>query len=96
MQTCFVYYESLKRALKTKTIYGYRCDERLKTSFLFSLFFHSRCEMEGILDLHEALSALVFFGVHARRVDSSTLVFSLSSHRYPYIVFVFSVRFNDS
>ena len=26
-----VYYESLKRALKTKTIYGYRCDERLKT-----------------------------------------------------------------
>ncbi len=36
------------------------------------------------------------FGVHARRVDSSTLVFSLSSHRYPYIVFVFSARFNDS
>ena len=28
----FVYYESLKRALKTKTIYGYRCDERLKTN----------------------------------------------------------------
>ena len=27
-----VYYESLKRALKTKTIYGYRCDERLKTN----------------------------------------------------------------
>ena len=26
-----VYYESLKRTLKTKTIYGYRCDERLKT-----------------------------------------------------------------
>ena len=26
-----VYYESLKRELKTKTIYGYRCDERLKT-----------------------------------------------------------------
>ena len=25
-------YESLKRALKTKTIYGYRCDERLKTN----------------------------------------------------------------
>ena len=25
-----VYYESLKRALTTKTIYGYRCDERLK------------------------------------------------------------------
>ena len=24
-----VYYESLKRELKTKTIYGYRCDERL-------------------------------------------------------------------
>ena len=34
--------------------------------------------------------------LHARRVDSSTLVFSLSSHRYPYIVFVFSARFNDS
>ena len=29
-----VYYESLKRALKTKTIYGYRCDERLKTDCL--------------------------------------------------------------
>ncbi len=28
----FVYYESLKRALKTKTIYGYRCDERIKTN----------------------------------------------------------------
>ena len=27
----FVYYESLKRELKTKTIYGFRCDERLKT-----------------------------------------------------------------
>ena len=27
-----VYYESLKRAVKTKTIYGYRCDERLKTN----------------------------------------------------------------
>jgi hypothetical protein len=27
-----VYYESLKRAIKTKTIYGYRCDERLKTN----------------------------------------------------------------
>ena len=27
-----VYYESLKRALKTKTIYGYRCDGRLKTN----------------------------------------------------------------
>ncbi len=27
-----VYYESLKRKLKTKTIYGYRCDERLKTN----------------------------------------------------------------
>ena len=26
----FVYYESLKRELKTKTVYGCRCDERLK------------------------------------------------------------------
>ena len=26
-----VYYESLKRELKTKTIYGFQCDERLKT-----------------------------------------------------------------
>ena len=25
----FVYHESLKRELKTKKIYGYRCDERL-------------------------------------------------------------------
>jgi hypothetical protein len=28
----FVYYESLNRELKTKTAYGYRCDERLKTN----------------------------------------------------------------
>ena len=28
-----VYYESLKRELKTKPIYGFRCDERLKTKF---------------------------------------------------------------
>ena len=34
--------------------------------------------------------------VHARRVDSSTLVFSLSSHRNSYIGFVFSSRFDDS
>ena len=27
-----VYYESLKRTLKTKSIYGYRYDERLKTN----------------------------------------------------------------
>ena len=27
-----VYYESLKPELKTKTTYGYRCDERLKTN----------------------------------------------------------------
>ena len=26
-----VYYESLKREIQTKTIYGFRCDERLKT-----------------------------------------------------------------
>ena len=30
--TIVVYSESLKRDLKTKTIYGYRCDERLKTN----------------------------------------------------------------
>ena len=34
--------------------------------------------------------------VHARRVNSSTLVCSLSSHRNSYIGFVFSSRFNDS
>ena len=28
----FVHYEPLKRVLKTKSIYGYRCDERLKTN----------------------------------------------------------------
>ena len=28
---CLVYYESLKRELKTKPIYEFRCDERLKT-----------------------------------------------------------------
>ena len=35
-------------------------------------------------------------GVHVRRVDSLTLVFNLSSHRYPYVVFVCISRFNDS
>ena len=29
---CVYYYESLKREVHTKTIYGYRCDERLKTN----------------------------------------------------------------
>ncbi len=33
---------------------------------------------------------------HARRVDSSALVFSLSSHRHSYIGLVFSSRFLDS
>ena len=33
---------------------------------------------------------------HTRRVDSSTLVCSLSSHRHSFIGFVFSSRFNDS
>ena len=32
LTSIFVYYESLKRALKTKTIYGYRYDERIKTN----------------------------------------------------------------
>ena len=32
MWVLVVYYESLKRELKTKTTYGYRCDERLKTN----------------------------------------------------------------
>jgi hypothetical protein len=34
--------------------------------------------------------------VYVRRVDSSTLVFSLSSHRHSFIVLVFSSRFIDS
>ncbi len=34
--------------------------------------------------------------VYARRVDSSALVFSLSSHRHSYIGLVFSSRFIDS
>ena len=32
LSSIVVYYESLKRELKTKTTYGYRCDERLKTN----------------------------------------------------------------
>ena len=41
-----VYYESLKRELKTKTTYGYRCDERLKTNVkestrLFFVYYES-------------------------------------------------------
>ena len=31
IHSVFVYYESLKRELKTKPIYEFRCDERLKT-----------------------------------------------------------------
>ena len=34
--------------------------------------------------------------VYVRRVDSSTLVFSLSSHRHSYIGLVFSSHFIDS
>ena len=29
--TSFVYYESIKRGIKRRLIYEYRCDERLKT-----------------------------------------------------------------
>ena len=31
VSSSFVYYETLKRELKTKPIYEFRCDERLKT-----------------------------------------------------------------
>jgi hypothetical protein len=34
--------------------------------------------------------------VYARRVESSTLVFSLSSHRQSYAGLVFNCRFMDS
>jgi hypothetical protein len=34
--------------------------------------------------------------VSARRVDSSVLVFSLSSHRYSYISLLFNSRFNKA
>jgi hypothetical protein len=34
--------------------------------------------------------------VYARRVDSSALVFSLSSHRHPFIGLVFNSRFMES
>ena len=37
-----VYYESLKRELKTKTTYGYRCDERLRIVSLILLFIMNR------------------------------------------------------
>ena len=33
LRNLVVYYESIKRELKTKTVYGFRCDERLKTKF---------------------------------------------------------------
>ena len=35
------------------------------------------------------------FPVHPRRVDSSVLVFSLSSHRYSYVSLLFSFRFDS-
>ena len=31
LESFFVYYESLKRELKTNPVYKFRCDERLKT-----------------------------------------------------------------
>ena len=71
---------------------------------------HDECFTDALLDTlllqaaarpanegRKKKQSFAFFSqLHARRVDSSTLVFSLSSHRYPYIVFVFSARFNDS
>jgi hypothetical protein len=36
------------------------------------------------------------YPVYASRVDSSTLVFSLSSHRHSYIGLIFTFRFIDS
>ncbi len=37
----------------------------------------------------------ISFPVYARRVDSSALVFSLSSYRHSYIGLVFTSRFID-
>ncbi len=42
------------------------------------------------------LSSSLTHPVHARRVDLSDFVFSLSSHRHSYLGLVFSSRFLDS
>ena len=41
------YYESLKRELQTKTIYGYRCDESLKTNIKESTKIETRLTSEA-------------------------------------------------
>ena len=56
---------------------------------------HSQASRFNLVSIFRCSSS-THNGVHTRRVDSSTLVFSLSSHRYPLIVFGFSARFNDS
>ncbi len=48
-----VYYESLKRELKTKITYGYRCDERLKTNVKESFFFFGTFHGEFIINRPE-------------------------------------------
>ena len=58
---------------------------------------HSTLRPEmGMRPSRSSLTSSAGIDCHTRRVDSSTLVLSLSSHRYPYIVFVFRSRFNDS
>jgi len=67
--------------------------------YLFVYFLYLRN-----LRVHFSFSAYFYFyslflfcslSSDARRVDSSPLVFRLSSHRHSYIVLVFSSRFID-
>ncbi len=55
---------------------------------------HPRCWCPGLVEGRRTSS--FSNPVSARRVDSSFLVFSLSSHRYSYISLLFSSRFIDS
>ncbi len=58
-----VYYESLKRALKTKTIYGYRCDERLKTNVDIHCQIAQSEELKTFFDINSPLTASMLGGV---------------------------------
>jgi hypothetical protein len=85
-----VYYETIKRELKIKPIPECRCDERLilfetiKRELKIKPIPECRCD-ERLIN-----------PVYVRRVDSSALIFSLSSHRHSLIGLVFKSYFIDS
>ncbi len=93
--------------LKIRLMNKGRCDERLKDrveeskwlTLFFFLHWDSQQNKKVIgsspVENYTYAHIHMIFPVYVRRVDSSALVFSLSSHRHSYIGLVFRSRFID-